>query len=301
MAELANAGMKPILTSTPVFIDVCIPNVCRAYSVATRKINPRINMSNEHDDTEKDDPKIARFPSAEERAEAAHVRVAPAPANDGVAASQRKGGGSEPILNLPTGIKYLSLALLLCMGLRYVLSDETMYDIYMHFGFVPAYYTGAMTPDWRAAVAPVTHMFLHGGWLHLGVNIGMLMAFGSALEKSIGIKRAAVIYFVTGAVGAAVHTLVMPADQAPLIGASGGISGLFGGMLILMFRSGLLGGQGYKRLAFLIAVWIGISLLFGYTGMPGADGKIAWTSHIGGFIAGLALYPLIVRERVVLE
>lgn len=299
MAELANRGVRSILVTTPVFIDVCIPDVCRAYSFATRKINPRINMSNEHDDTQNDDSKITRFPTPEERA--AHVRVAPAPANDGSHAASQRGQGSEPILNLPPGIKYLSLLLLACMGLRYVLADETLYDIYMHFGFVPAYYTGVLTPDWRAAVAPITHMFLHGGWLHLGVNIGMLMAFGSALEKAIGIKRAAVIYFVTGAVGAGLHTVVMPADTAPLIGASGGISGLFGGMLILMFKSGLLGGQGYKRLAFLIVVWIGISLLFGYTGIPGAEGKIAWTSHIGGFIAGLALYPLIVRERVVLE
>src|SRR6218665_813122 len=228
VAELANACVKPILATTPLFIDVCIPKVCRAYSVATRKINPCINMSNEHDDTNKEDPKIARFPSAEERAQAAHVRVAPAPANDGTnAASQRKGGGSEPILNLPTGIKFLSLALLLCMGMRYVLSDETLYDIYMHFGFVPAYYTGGMRRDGGAGLAPVTHMFLHGGWLHLGVNIGMLMAFGSALEKSIGIKRAAIIYFATGIIGAGVHTLVMPADQAPLIGPSRGISLLF--------------------------------------------------------------------------
>lgn len=232
---------------------------------------------------------VARFPSAAERS----ARQSPPPANDGAAAHKK----SEPILNLPPGIKYLSLVLLALMGLRYVLADETMYDVYMRFGFVPAYYSGVMAADWRAAVAPVTHMFLHGGWLHIGVNIGMLMAFGSALEKTIGIKRAAVIYFASGIVGAAVHFAVLPQDPAPLIGASGGISGLFGGMLILMFRSGMLGGEGYKRLAFLIALWIGISLLFGYTGMPGAEGKVAWTSHVGGFIAGLLLYPLIVRDK----
>jgi membrane associated rhomboid family serine protease len=254
-------------------------------------------MSNA-EDTPQDDPKIARFPKPEERVHMARVRIAPAPANDG---SAPRTAGSEPILNLPPGIKYLSLVLLLCMGMRYILPDEMLYDIYMHFGFVPARYTGLAALDWRAALAPVTHMFLHGGWLHLGVNIGMLMAFGSALEKAIGMKRAAVIFFISGMIGAGVHALVMPTDAAPVIGASGGISGLFGGMLILMFRSGLLGGEGYKRLIFLIAVWIGISLLFGYTGMPGAEGKIAWTSHIGGFVAGLALYPLIVRERVVLE
>lgn len=254
-------------------------------------------MSNE-EDTPQDDPKIARFPKPEERVHMARVRIAPAPANDG---SAPRTAGSEPILNLPPGIKYLSLVLLLCMGMRYILPDEMLYDIYMHFGFVPARYTGLAALDWRAALAPVTHMFLHGGWLHLGVNIGMLMAFGSALEKAIGMKRAAVIFFISGMIGAGVHALVMPTDVAPVIGASGGISGLFGGMLILMFRSGLLGGEGYKRLIFLIAVWIGISLLVGYTGMPGAEGKIAWTSHIGGFVAGLALYPLIVRERVVLE
>lgn len=251
--------------------------------------NDKHNNNGNEQESRGGNDNVARFPSPSERA----ARPSSSPANDGVAAHKK----SEPILNLPPGIKYLSLVLLALMGLRYVLADETMFSVYMHFGFVPAYYSGALEADWRAAVAPVTHMFLHGGWLHIGVNIGMLMAFGSALEKTIGLKRAAVIYFLSGMIGAAVHFAVMPQDPAPLIGASGGISGLFGGMLILMFRSGLLGGEGYKRLAFLIALWIGISLLFGYTGMPGAEGKVAWTSHVGGFIAGLLLYPLIVRDK----
>lgn len=251
--------------------------------------NDKDNNSGNEQETGSGSDNVARFPSSSERA----ARYAPPPANDG-AASQKK---SEPILNLPRGVKYLLVTLLLLMGLRYVLPDAVMFDVYMRYGFVPAYYSGALEADWRAAVAPVTHMFLHGGWLHIGVNIGMLMAFGSALEKTIGLKRTAIIYFATGLAGALVHFAVMPYDAAPLIGASGGISGLFGGMLILMFRSGLLGGQGYQRLVFLIALWIGISLLFGYIGMPGAEGKIAWTSHVGGFIAGLALYPLVVRDK----
>jgi membrane associated rhomboid family serine protease len=256
-------------------------------------------MSNDSDDHNADgghDPKIARFPDKETRA--ARAANPPPPANNDPAAAQKK---SEPMLNLPRGIKYLSLALLLLMGLRYVLSDETLFDVFMNFGFVPARYTGALDADWRVVLAPVTHMFLHGGWLHVGVNIGMLMAFGSALEKTIGLKRAALIYFISGAIGAGLHLAVMPQDPAPLIGASGGISGLFGGMLILMFRSGLLGGEGYRRLVFLIVLWIGISLAFGYAGMPGTEGKVAWTAHVGGFLAGLGLYPLLVRERLRLE
>jgi membrane associated rhomboid family serine protease len=238
------------------------------------------------------DPKIARFP---DKAARAMRTESPPPANgEGFSAAQKV---PEPMLNLPAGIKYLSLTLLLLMGLRYVLPDEALFDLYMRFGFVPARYTGVFEADWRAAAAPVTHMFLHGGWLHVGVNIGMLMAFGSALEKTIGLKRAAVIYFASGALGAGLHLAVMPQDPAPLIGASGGISGLFGGMLILMFRSGLLGGEGYRRLGFLIVLWIGISLAFGYAGMPGTEGKVAWTAHVGGFVAGLVLYPLIVRDK----
>ncbi|MFN7114959.1 MAG: rhomboid family intramembrane serine protease [Alphaproteobacteria bacterium] len=258
-------------------------------------------MSNDHDNEKPNgqmngqhDPKITRFPAADERA----ARAAQQAEEKNAALPQ---SGSEPILNLPAGIKYLSLILLACMGLRYVLSDEAFFDLVMHFGFVPARYTGVLDADWRAVLAPVTHMFLHGGWLHIGVNIGMLMAFGSALEKTIGLKRAALIYFLSGVIGAGLHFAVMPQDISPLIGASGGISGLFGGMLILMFRSGLLGGEGYRRLIFLIVLWIGISLAFGYAGMPGTEGKVAWTAHVGGFIAGLALYPLLVRERLRLE
>ncbi|MDY0008226.1 MAG: rhomboid family intramembrane serine protease [Bdellovibrionales bacterium] len=237
---------------------------------------------------------VSSFPAAEERS--ARAAAAAAAEKDLAAAAAQK-NKSEPILNLPAGVKYLSLLLLAGMGLRYILPDETLYNIYMHFGFVPARYSGVMDFDWRAAAAPVTHMFLHGGWLHIGVNIGMLMAFGSALERTIGIKRTALIFFLSGALGAGLHFAVMPQDPAPLIGASGGISGLFGGMLILMFRSGLLGGEGYRRLIFLIVLWIGISLAFGFAGMPGTEGKVAWTAHVGGFIAGLALYPFLVREK----
>lgn len=250
-------------------------------------------MSN---DQNPEDPKITRFPTAEERARAAAQQAERSIANDYVPPAPRT---SEPILNLPPVVKTLcALLILIAVAMFFVGQDaDAEYYVVMHFGFVPARYTGGMSFGWEAAIAPFTHMFLHGGFLHIAVNIGMLMAFGTALERAIGGTRLLVLYFLSGFAGVLMHLAFFPYEIAPLIGASGAISGVFGGMLMLMHREGMLGPGGYKRLALFAGLWIGISLLFGYTGMPGAGGNVAWTAHVGGFVAGLLLFNTVARGR----
>jgi membrane associated rhomboid family serine protease len=262
---------------------------------------------NGHDDTEEpDDPKIARFPDARERREMEHrLQVA----ND-------RAVPREPILNLPPAVKYLCSAVLIVQVLIQLLmwlpddfGGEHIVDwIIGNFAFFVLRYTGDMPFGWQGVVSPVTHMFLHGGWLHLSVNMATLAAFGAGLEKYIGSKRTAVIFFVTGILGAATHALayvvygasgnatLFPHPEAPLVGAAGGISGLFGAGLMMAQDRGLMGG--YKRLLPFVGIWILISVFFGFFGMPGAEGPIAWTVHIGGFIAGLLLYRPIARMKI---
>jgi membrane associated rhomboid family serine protease len=84
--------------------------------------------------------------------------------------------------------------------------------------------------------------------------------------------------------------------DAPLIGASGGISGLFGAVLMMAQQRGQMGG--WRALLPFIAIWILISLFFGYFGMPGAEGPIAWTAHVGGFIAGILIYRPLASSRI---
>jgi len=206
----------------------------------------------------------------------------------------------EPILNLPPAVKALLIANLAVHGVRLLLPAEIDFGVVLTFGFIPARYTLPGLFGWPALVSPASHMFLHGGFMHLLVNMVTLMAFGAGVERRIGGPRFVAFALVCGLVGAAAHLAVYPFSIAPVIGASGAISGLFGGVLrFLTRRHGPAAPMaGIWPVALL---WIGASLLFGLTGLPGegpgGGATIAWAAHIGGFLAGLLLFPLFDRQR----
>lgn len=202
---------------------------------------------------------------------------------------------AERILNLPPMVSRLLLANLAVHGARLLLPDDLDWELLIRFGFVPLRYTVPELFGWPALVAPLTHQFLHGGLLHLAVNMAMLMAFGAGVERRIGGGRMLAFALLTGALAAAAHLAVYPDSPSPVVGASGAISGLFGGVLWLLARRR--GAAGARTFLPLILLWIGISLLVGFTGLPGTGGAaIAWAAHIGGFLSGLLLFPLFDRR-----
>lgn len=222
--------------------------------------------------TENSDENIRPFPGKEQRRRLYAANDASSP--------------REPVLRLPPAVKILCL-LLIGMGVVQQLMPDD--GLTFMLAFVPARYTdGAF--EWAEIFSPVTHLFVHGGWLHIGVNLGMLMAFGAGLEKEIGAKKCLILFFAGGLAGALSHFALAPHSPYPLIGASGAISALFGAVVMMMYRQGALGAGGYRRLLPFVLAWIGLSLFFGFFGMPGAGGDIAWATHIGGFLAGLALF-----------
>lgn len=246
----------------------------------------------DHGGDSHEDPKIARFPTPGERREIERLKTGTEKAAR--AANRPK---SEPVLNLPPVVKALSGVLLLVHLAMEFMPDGWKEIVYQYAAFVPARYTGGMEFGAGAIVSPAGHMFLHGGWLHLAINLGTLMAFGAALEKTIGGRKLLVLFFVTGILGAFAHAAIYPREVAPLVGASGGISGLFGAVLVMAQDRGMMEG-GIRRLLPFVGIWILISLFFGYFGMPGAEGQIAWTVHIAGFIAGLLLYRPVDRMKI---
>jgi len=148
--------------------------------------------------------------------------------------------------------------------------------VLIHLAFIPVRYSVEGLGGWPAWVGPLTYQFLHGGWLHLGLNMVMLAAFGSALERAAGRRRMLVVFLISG-----------------VVGASGSISGLFGAVLWLMARPNRWGQQSLRFWP-AAAIWIGISVVIGFTGMPGAAaGQIAWAAHIGGFVAGVVIMMVI--------
>lgn len=197
-------------------------------------------------------------------------------------------GTKEPFLRLPpatAGLVFLIVGIHALLSL--VANPALILWIYYSFGFVPGAYLGTFPLGWSAFTAPFTYIFLHGSWLHVAMNVGMLLAFGSGIEKWMGVGRMVLFFLICGAIAAFVQFLFTPESTAPVIGASGALSGLFGAMLVLMQRMGTI-GNGPRGLLPLAAIWIGISVLFGLTGGP--DGSlIAWPAHIGGFLGGILL------------
>ena len=166
---------------------------------------------------------------------------------------------------------------------------------FINLGFIPARYTLDSGLQWQDLAGPVTHQFLHGGLAHILINMIMLAAFGAGVERVIGGTKLVILFLICGVAGAFAHLAVFPDSLSPVIGASGSISGLFGAALRVMARQSRQRGQNMRLLP-IAGIWIGMSLIIGFTGLPGTgEAQIAWAAHIGGFIAGLALFGLFSR------
>jgi membrane associated rhomboid family serine protease len=194
----------------------------------------------------------------------------------------------EPAIRLPAMVKALSLITIAVFLVQQMLPAGMEEEMVMSLGFVPARYSGIMDFDWRAVVSPITYMFVHGGWMHLFMNVAMLAAFGAAIEKAIGGRKMLAIFMLGGLAALLFHFLFYPKMVYPMIGGSGAISALFGAAVMLMQQQGFM-GNGRKPLMVFIGAWVLITLFFGFFGLPGEEGPVAWTAHIGGFFAGALL------------
>lgn len=195
-------------------------------------------------------------------------------------------GTGERAINLPPAVLWLIGINVAVQLLRQLLGEQADQDIILQFGLVPEVYTTDAGRDVLSLLAaPITYQFLHGGWMHLGVNMLSLAAFGAPVERMLGVPRFVLFYLLCGVVAGLVHILVYPASPDPVVGASGAISGVFGAVLMLMRYVGSL-----TSLLPVAGIWIALNVFFGLVGgAPGAGGEsIAWVAHIAGFVFGLA-------------
>ncbi|MBN9490451.1 MAG: rhomboid family intramembrane serine protease [Alphaproteobacteria bacterium] len=207
-----------------------------------------------------------------------------------------RGGAHERAINLPPAILWIIGLNVAVHLLRQLVSESVDDQLILEFGLIPVAYTGQPGGDWLSLVlAPFTYQFLHGGWVHLGVNMLSLAAFGAPVERSLGVRRFVAFYLSAGLAAALVHVLSFPDSADPVVGASGAISGVFGAVLVLLRRVGRM-----SSLLPIAGVWIALNVFFGiFGGTPGAGGQpVAWTAHIGGFIYGLAAIRLFVPRSM---
>ncbi len=194
---------------------------------------------------------------------------------------------TQPIVNLPPVTKYLALCLLGVFLVQYLGGGELDYWLVSHLGFVPAHITDPNLFDMWTLPSLVFHGFLHGGWLHFGMNIVMLCAFGAGAERMMSRRDFIMLYTFGLFAGVFAQFIASPYSLSPMIGASGAISALFGCVLIALQRRGALGRN--VSLKPFILLWVVISVAIGFLGVPGTSGdmSVAWAAHLGGFFAGL--------------
>ena len=175
---------------------------------------------------------------------------------------------------------------------------------------------------WRATTAShpglkpwtlVSYALLHGSWTHVGLNCVWIVAFGPPLARRFGALRFYLFFAATAACGAATHWLLDMMDFTPLIGASAAASGFMAGAARFMFQPGAPLGPARahapapgiraasltevltdRRALLFIGVWLVTNVVFGAgaQALGASEAPVAWIAHIGGFVGGLALFPL---------
>jgi rhomboid family protein len=140
-----------------------------------------------------------------------------------------------------------------------------------------------------------TSMFMHAGWMHLLGNMLFLWIFGDNVEDRLGRAKFLIFYLVCGIAATLAQVAVSAESSIPNLGASGAISGVLAGYLVL-FPNGrvrvLMRGRVVALPALVvIGIWIVLQLISGIASFTQSaqTGGVAYMAHIGGFVAGLAL------------
>ena len=166
-------------------------------------------------------------------------------------------------------------------------------------------------PEWAQdnGLSPTDYLpfiegvFMHGGWLHLILNMWTLFIFGASLEGRIGRLQFLSFYLVCGLLASFAHAYFNQDSTMPALGASGAIAGVLGGyattfprakltILILIIVIPL-----FFRVPalFYALVWFAFQFAQGFIDLAGQSATegngVAWWAHIGGFLAGIALIP----------
>ncbi len=148
----------------------------------------------------------------------------------------------------------------------------------------------------------LSSMFMHGGFSHIFGNMLFLWVFGDNLENRLGHVRYGIFYLVCGIAAAAAQIALGPDSVIPMLGASGAISGVLGGYLLLFpkrqVRAIIFNFFTTVPAYVALGLWIGYQIVVGYL-TPSGTGGVAYAAHIGGFIAGLALIKVFALGRKV--
>ncbi|HEX6865821.1 MAG TPA: rhomboid family intramembrane serine protease [Caulobacteraceae bacterium] len=193
----------------------------------------------------------------------------------------------EPVFNAPWPAMTLALALIASFAIQQRIPEQVWAD----YVLTPA--EVLQLGRWQTLITPI---FLHGGWVHVLMNAVAALAFGSPVARLFGLRAGGalaflVFFFLCGALSSMGYVLAHPVSLAPVVGASGAVSGLMGAASRLIERRGWLGPLISGTTIGMAIAWTGVNLLIGFVPiMPGLNGAgIAWEAHVAGYFAGLFL------------
>jgi membrane associated rhomboid family serine protease len=183
--------------------------------------------------------------------------------------------------------------------------DAALSEFINRFAITPADVTDGSILE----IGLITSMFLHAGLLHLAGNMLYFLPFGDNVENRLGHVRYIIFYLACGIIATASYCIFNPHSDVPLLGASGAIAGVLGGYLALHPRGTV------KGLAWIIIIIVRVDLpaivfigywfilqvfssIASFGGAASEDtGGVAFIAHVGGFIAGLILAPLLALRQ----
>ncbi|HYD43669.1 MAG TPA: rhomboid family intramembrane serine protease [Phenylobacterium sp.] len=154
-----------------------------------------------------------------------------------------------------------------------------------------------------------THMFAHGGLLHLAGNLSALLALAPPVALRLGTTLAGygrffILYLASGLAGGIAYLALRPAEEIGMVGASGAICGLWGAFartagrgeaaVAAVFSAQVLRQTVAFAVSNLVLIALSLAITGGLTGHPAV--RIAWEGHLGGYMCGLAMVGLLARK-----
>lgn len=186
------------------------------------------------------------------------------------------------------------------------MSDASLNRFIYTWGLVPS----QINPAQPITLVPfLTHIFLHGGWLHIISNMWMLIIFGDNVEDRIGSLRYLIFYLAGGMIAGGLQVVSSGlGSNVPAIGASGAIAAVLGAYFVFYPRARVLTLIPIFIIPWMVnipailflGIWFVTQLFQGVAALSStaAAGGIAFWAHIGGFLFGLVMaYPFTVGRQ----
>lgn len=213
----------------------------------------------------------------------------------------------QPIFRAPPVVLWLIAVLTALHAARIWLPPARAQDLAYEYGLVPARYSRAFLESrmadpgtvWDRAVPFVSYMGLHNDWTHLAINCLFCLAFAPIVARRFGAVLFLAFFILCGIAGALTYLAFAWGSDAPVIGASGAISGLMAAALRMLPGQNPWAVPGTAPLAPIFSrqmlvftgALVAINVLMGISGLSigGETAQVAWQAHLGGFVAGLLL------------